>query len=76
METECKGFQLEFHGLGRRRVEGAFRDESLVSDGGALLLREAELRTGILSRLSDCFVDHRDARLIAHPLDLLLKQRV
>ncbi|MGB7932185.1 MAG: transposase [Gammaproteobacteria bacterium] len=51
---------MEFHVLGRRAVLGAFDGGKISSDSGRLLLREVEQRTGILSRLSGCFVDHRD----------------
>ena len=76
MKTECTAGQLEFHGLGRRAVVGAFDGGKISSDSGALLLREVEQRTGILQRLSGCFVDHRDPDQIEHTLESLIKQRV
>lgn len=44
--------------------------------GGALLVRELELRTGTLRRLAGCFRDKRDARLIEHSVEELLHQRI
>jgi hypothetical protein len=41
-----------------------------------VLLREVEQRTGILSRLAGCFVDHRDPDQIEHTVESLIKQRV
>jgi len=76
MNTECTAGQLEFHGLGRRAVVGQFDGGRISSDSGGLLLREVEQRTGILSRLSGCFVDHRDPDQIEHMLESLIKQRV
>ena len=76
MKTECTAGQLEFHGLGRRAVVGAFDGGKISSDSGGLLLREVEQRTGILQRLSGCFVDHRDPDQIEHTLESLIKQRV
>ena len=76
MKTECTAGQLEFHGLGRRAVVGAFDGGRISSDSGGLLLREVEQRTGILQRLSGCFVDHRDPDQIEHTLESLIKQRV
>jgi hypothetical protein len=76
MNTECTAGQLEFHGLGRRAVVGDFDGGRISSDSGGLLLREVEQRTGILSRLSGCFVDHRDPDQIEHTLESLIKQRV
>ena len=76
MKTECTAGQLEFHGLGRRAVVGDFDGGRISSDSGGLLLREVEQRSGILSRLSGCFVDHRDPDQIEHTLESLIKQRV
>lgn len=76
MNTECTTSQLEFHGLERRAVIGKFDGGEISSDGGGILLREIEKRTHILSRLSQCFRDHRHPDLIEHPLESLIKQRV
>ena len=76
MNTKCNTVQLEFHGLGRRKVVGGFNGGELSSDGGGLLLREVEQRTHILRRLSGCFTDHRDPARIEHGLESLIKQRV
>lgn len=76
MKTECTAGQLEFHGLGRRAVVGEFDGGRISSDSGGVLLREVEQRTGILSRLAGCFVDHRDPDQIEHTVESLIKQRV
>jgi hypothetical protein len=76
MGTECITQQLEFHGFGRRDIVGQFDGGKISSDGGGILLREVEQRTHILRRLSRCFVDHRNPKLIEHSLESLIKQRV
>ena len=76
MSTQCKPAQLEFHGLGRREVVGRFDGGRITSDGGGLLLREADLRIGMLDRLAGCFRDHRNARSIEHDVRSLVSQRV
>ncbi len=76
MKTECTQNQMEFHGLGRRVVVGQFDGGKISSDSGGLLLREVEQRMLILKRLADCFTDHRNADLIEHTLESLIKQRV
>ncbi len=48
----------------------------ITSDGGILLLRDVEKRTGLIDGLARCFTDHRDARLIEHTVKELLGQRV
>ena len=76
METECTATKLEFHGLGRRRVAGAFDAGEITSDAGGVALREVEARTHILKRLGGCFEDHRRADRVEHPVERLVKQRV
>ena len=48
----------------------------MSSDGGALLLRAADQRSGLSQRLAACFVDHRDAGRCEHSLQHLLAQRL
>jgi Transposase DDE domain group 1 len=76
MSTECNGSQLEFHPLGRREIRAAFDGGRITSDGGGLLLREVEKRTGILRQFAACFTDHRDEELIEHTVGELIAQRV
>lgn len=76
MQTECTPGRMEFQGLGRRKVEGAFDGGAISSDGGAVLLRETDVRWGITERLAACFTDHRAANLIEHRVLELVRQRV
>ena len=66
MTTECNGKLFEFHPLGQREVRAGFDGGAITSDGGGLLLREVEKRTGIMARFAACFTDHRDAERIEH----------
>jgi hypothetical protein len=75
MNTECSAVQFEFQGLGGRRVQASFDGGHISSDGGALLLRELDLRLGVTQRLSECFSDHRDPRFVEHSVLELLRQR-
>ncbi|HVT18126.1 MAG TPA: transposase, partial [Thermoanaerobaculia bacterium] len=54
MATDCIPRQLEFQGLGRRRVVASFNGGTLTSDGGLLLLGEVERRRGILRQFAAC----------------------
>jgi hypothetical protein len=74
--TECNGEQLEFHGLGRRTVVARFDGGAISTDGGALLLREVEARTGLLAAVAEQFTDHRDPELIEHTVGELVSQRI
>ena len=76
MRTECTAVQIEFKGLGRRKVQGAFDGGHISSDGGAVLLREVDARLGITEKLAGCFTDFRDPDLIEHTVLELVRQRV
>lgn len=75
-DTECKQTTFGFQALGKRRVEVDFSGGHLSSDGGALLLREVDRRLGLAEKLAACFTDRRDPRLLEHPAELLIRQRI
>src|SRR3954447_434798 len=74
--TECSQTELEFQGVFSREVIGRFDGGQITSDGGSLLLREVERRTGILRRFADCFTDHRAGDRIEHSVEELVAQRI
>lgn len=74
--TECTQKEFGFHRLGRREVSAQFNGGQIVSDGGGLLLREVETKTGIIRQFAACFRDYRDVRLVTHDLGSLVAQRV
>lgn len=76
MKTECNAEQFEFQGLGTRQVVADFSAGQVTSDAGALLLREVERGRGMLARLAQCFVDHRDPQRREFSVEQLLAQRV
>jgi hypothetical protein len=53
-----------------------FDQQQGSSDGGAILLKAAERRYGLIERLAGCFQDERQAGKIDHTLEDLLAQRV
>ncbi len=67
---------LDFSPLGSRQVVAGFDGGDISSDGGGLLLRKTEQLTSIIRQFAACFTDHRDPRLIEHPLEHLVAQRV
>ena len=75
MQPHCKSQQLEFQGLGGRRVVGQFDAGHVTSDGGALLLRELDARTGVISRFAACFRDYRDPLRAEFSVEHLVRQR-
>lgn len=74
--TECSQSGFEFEAHFSRRVAARFEGDRLSSDGGALLLREADRRIGLLRRVVGCFIDGRDAARIEHGLGHMLAQRI
>ena len=76
MTTECSGKLFEFHPLGTREVRVGFDGGTITSDGGGLLLREVEKRTGIVAGFAACFRDHRKTERIEHTVRELVAQRV
>lgn len=68
--------QVEFPFLGARGVRALFDAGPISSDGGALLLRQADRRLALLDTLAAVLPDHRDPRHIAHTNADLLRQRV
>lgn len=75
-QTECNVEQLSFQGVGKRQIVARFDGGQLSSDGGGLLLREVELRTGLLSQFAACFRDYRNPKLVEHSVKDLISQRV
>jgi hypothetical protein len=67
---------MHFKRLGRREVVADFLGGTLTSDGGALLLDQADQALDLLRRAAGCFVDHRSWRLIEHTVEELIRQRV
>lgn len=74
--TDCNEQPLLFQDLGSRQVVADFSGGTLSTDGGALLLREADHRLGMSRALAECFDDRRDARFVDHRLQQLLAQRL
>jgi hypothetical protein len=60
----------------RKKLTAGFDGGHLSSDGGLLLLREAERKLGIANRLAGAIRDRRDQSRIDHELPELLKTRV
>jgi hypothetical protein len=76
MQTECIPAQLEFEGVGKRRVVAGFDGGAITSDAGGLLLRETDRAVGLLERIAACFDDGRSPDQLVHSLRTLVGQRV
>ena len=74
--TQCITDAIEFKTLGKRSVVADFNGGAITSDAGAVLLDKTEEAIGLLARAAECFVDHRDADLVEHTVEQLIRQRV
>jgi hypothetical protein len=54
--TECNQSQFEFEAHFSRRVVAEFSGERLTTEGGALLLRAADRKIGLLRRVVHCYL--------------------
>lgn len=74
--TDCIQQSFDFQDLGGRKVAADFKGGNVSADGGVLLLREVDLRTGMVEELAACFADRRHPKFVKHTLPELLRQRV
>jgi hypothetical protein len=65
-----------FPAICRKKVTAAFDGGRLTSDGGVLLLAQAERRMGIAGRLASCIADPRDQSRVIHGLAGILQARM
>jgi len=70
--TQC----LLFPDLLDKPVVARFDQEHSSSDGGALLLKAADRRLGLIDTLSRCLPDEREPGKVRHELSDLVSQRV
>jgi len=76
MTTERTQQEFRFKGQGRREIVARFDGGTITSDGGAVLLAEAEERTRIVERFAICFRDQRSPERVEHTVCQLAMQRV
>jgi hypothetical protein len=62
--------------IGRKKVTAAFDGGRITSDGGVMLLAEAERRLGIAALLAAAIPDGRDASRVTHTLADILRARI
>ena len=72
----CTQKEFGFPSFDRRKIEANFEGGDVSSDGGVMLLREADRRLGLTAALDGVLADPRDPLLITHPQVELLRQRI
>jgi len=74
--TECNQETFRFAAHFSRRVEAGFSAGQVSSDGGALLLRQTDIKINLLCRLATCFSDGRNQEQVEHTVAEMLSQRI
>ncbi len=74
--TDDSAPSFSFPAICRKKVTAAFDGGRLTSDGGVLLLAQAERRLGLADRLAACIADPRDQSRVIHDLDDILRARM
>ena len=73
---KCTPPEFLFPSFDRRKIEASFSGGDVTSDGGILLLREADRRLGLVEALSAVLPDPRHKVFIVHEQVDLLRQRI
>lgn len=74
--TKCYQRTFEFPRVNRRVVEANFDGGDITSDGGVLLLRQADRLLGLSEAIAAVFSDRRRQASCDHELKSLLRQRL
>jgi hypothetical protein len=74
--TDCTQELFQFPSFDRRKIEASFTGGDVSSDGGVLLLRQADRRLGLTAALDAVLADPRHRHFIIHRQVDLLRQRV
>ena len=74
--TDCTRERMRFPACRGRRVEAGFDGGWVTSDGGALLLRQADRRLGLTAAVARRLGDRRQRGKLRHSVADMLRQRV
>lgn len=74
--TDCNQFALKFPGFKARKVEASFTGGEVTSDGGVLLLSQADRKLGLTTKAARALTDFRRKKSCKHSLLSLLRQRI
>jgi hypothetical protein len=62
--------------INKKRIEVSFTAETISTDGGLLLLKEVENKTGVIKAIAGCIKDQRHQSYVEHSISSMLSQRV
>ena len=75
-KSEGNATSFSFPAVHRKKVTAAFDGGRITSDGGVLLLAQAERAMGICAQLASCIADPRDPTRVIHTLPDILRARI
>ena len=74
--TDCTSLRFKFPACRKRRVTADFSGGEITSNGGVLLLRQADRLVGLTASVARRLVDGRQRGKVEHGFAALLRQRV
>ena len=74
--TDCTSLSFDFPACRKRRVEADFSGGDISSNGGVLLLRQADRLSGLTARVARRLIDVRQKGKAEHRFAAMLRQRV
>ena len=74
--TDCTSYSFEFPACRKRRVAADFSGGDITSNGGVVLLRQADRLLDLTGSLARRLDDERQRGKVAHDFAAMLRQRV
>ena len=74
--TDCSSLGFKFPACRKRRVEAEFSGGDITSNGGVLLLRQADRLSGLTASVARRLIDTRQRGKVEHRFVAMLRQRV
>jgi hypothetical protein len=74
--TNRTQLELEFPGVKRRKVQASFTGGEVTSDGGVLVVRQADKKLSLTKAVAGALEDRRRKKSCTHTLLSLLRQRI
>lgn len=75
-ESDDSAARFSFPAVRRKKLTAAFDGGRLTSDGGVLLLAQAERDMRVCEQLAACIADPRDPSRVIHTLPDILRARI
>ncbi len=74
--TDCNSLSFDFPACRKRRIEADFSGGDITSNGGVLLLRQADRLLGLTASVAGRLIDARQRGKVEHGFAAMLRQRV